>query len=200
LSKSFLSAKFQQMKENSTIFMLSDVAGDKAFLSGNELGRAVFQKLQELVSTRSKLPIFGISLAGIQATDASFPRESVVALAKLLSGEAGIYLKDFSSQDLLDNWDYAAKAKNQSVIVFQDSGYRLIGPELNEGMKELLDYIMAENTVTTSKIAKYFNISAPNASAKLKKLHSMGLILGMKEAAESGGLEYVFKAIKQNSD
>lgn len=180
--------------------MLSDVAGDKAFLSGNELGRAVFQKLQELVSTRSKLPIFGISLAGIQATDASFPRESVVALAKLLSGEAGIYLKDFSSQDLLDNWDYAAKAKNQSVIVFQDSGYRLIGPELNEGMKELLDYIMAENTVTTSKIAKYFNISAPNASAKLKKLHSMGLILGMKEAAESGGLEYVFKAIKQNSD
>jgi hypothetical protein len=188
------------MKENSNLIKLSEIAGDKEFLSGNELGRAVFQKLQELVSTRSKLPIFGISLAGIQATDASFPRESVVALAKLLSGEAGIYLTDFSSQDLIDNWDYAAKAKNQPVIVVQDNDYRLIGPELNEGMKELLDYILAESTVTTSIIAKKFNISAPNASAKLKKLHNMGLILGLKEAAESGGLEYVYKAIKPTSD
>lgn len=188
------------MKENSTLIKLSEIAGNREFLSGNELGRAVFQKLQELVSTRSKLPIFGISLAGIQATDASFPRESVVALAKLLSGEAGIYLKDFSSQDLIDNWDYAAKAKNQPVIVVQDNDYRLIGPELNEGMKDLLDYIMAESAVTTSIIAKKFNISAPNASAKLKKLHNMGLILGLKEAAESGGLEYVYKAIKPTSD
>jgi hypothetical protein len=91
------------MKENSNLIKLSEIAGDKEFLSGNELGRAVFQKLQELVSTRSKLPIFGISLAGIQATDASFPRESVVALAKLLSGEAGIYLTGITPQRLKIN-------------------------------------------------------------------------------------------------
>jgi hypothetical protein len=184
------------MKQNTTLINLSEIAGERAFLSGNELGREVFQKLQHLITTTNKQPIIGISLAGIQATDASFPRESVIALVKLLSGEAGIFLKDFSSQDIIDNWDYAAKAKNQPVIIIQNEGYQLIGPELNESMKELLDYIMTERTVTTSKVTKKFNISAPNASAKLKKLHTMGLIMGTKEVAETGGLEYVYKAIR----
>jgi predicted transcriptional regulator len=55
---------------------------------------------------------------------------------------------------------------------------------------------MKEETITTSKVAKKFDISAPNASAKMKRLHLMGLVLGTKESAETGGLEYVYKAIK----
>jgi predicted HTH transcriptional regulator len=185
------------MKENSTtIINLSEITGDREFLSGNEFGRSVFQQLQQVIIPSPGRSVFGISLAGIKATDASFPRESVIALIKLLSGEAGIFLKDFTSKDLIDNWDYAAKAKNQPVIIIQDTGYQVIGPDLNEGMKELLDFVMAEKIVTTSKVAKKFDISAQNASAKLKKLHTLGLILGAKEVAETGGLEYVYKAIK----
>lgn len=176
---------------------LSEVAGNEKFLSGNERGKAVFQKLQREVESHPGITIFGISLKGIEATDASFPRESVISLAKMLSGEKGFFLQDFASNDLLDNWDYAAKAKNHPVIVYKGGQhFDVIGPELHEGLRELLDYVMKEGIITTSKVAKKFDISAPNASAKMKKLHHMGLVLGTKESAETGGLEFVYRAIK----
>ena len=179
------------------IISLSDITGKKPFLSGNVLGKKVFQELQRLTEANPGVAIFGFSLKSILATDASFPRESVISLAKLLCGEKGFFLKDFDSDDLIDNWNYAAKAKNQAIIVLKGSnGYDVIGPELSTGTRELLDFVMKEGTVTTSKVAKYFDISAQNASAKMKKLHSIGLVLGSKEAAESGGLEFVYTAIR----
>lgn len=179
------------------IISLSDITGKKPFLSGNVLGKNVFQELQRLTEAHPGVAIFGISLKSILATDASFPRESVISLAKLLCGEKGFFLKDFDSDDLIDNWNYAAKAKNQAIIVLKGArGYDVIGPELSTGTRELLDFVMKEGVVTTSKVAKEFDISAQNASAKMKKLHSMGLVLGSKEAAESGGLEFVYTAIR----
>ncbi len=178
------------------IISLSDITGKKTFLSGNVEGKKVFHELQRLTDSYPDVAVFGISLKGIQATDASFPRESVISLVKLQCGEKGYFLKDFVSDDLIDNWDYAAKAKNQTVIVQKAKGYDVIGPELNAGTRELLDFVMKEGVVTTSKVAKKFEVSAPNASAKMKKLHSMGLVLGSKETAESGGLEFVYQAIR----
>lgn len=185
------------MKENYILIYLSEIAGPREFLSGNSLGREVFQKLISVVEPKpGSAQVYGISLKGIQATDASFPRESVASLVKMFRGEVGFYLRDFASQDLLDNWDYAAKAKEQPIIVLENKGYRVIGPKLNEGMASLLDFIMSKGRATTSMVSKEFDVSAQNASAKLKKLHGYGLILGAKEVAESGGLEYVYKAIK----
>lgn len=185
------------MKQTSSSICLSDIAGRKDFLSGNELGKAVFQKLQRLIDSSPGVAVFGISLKGILATDASFPRESVISLIKMLSGEKGIYLKDFCSEDLIDNWAYAAKAKKQSVIVQKNGNdYDVIGPELSNGTKGLFDYVMKEGVVTTSKVAKKFGVSAQNASAKMKKLHELGLVLASKETAATGGLEFVYRAIK----
>lgn len=185
------------MKQERTTILLSDITGKKPFLSGNTLGKKVFQELLNAIDAHPDVLIFGISLKDILATDASFPRESVISLIKLQSGERGFFLKDFTSDDLLDNWDYAAKAKNQAVVVQKGSGrYDVIGPDLSESTKELLDFVMKEGIVTTSKVAKKFDVSAQNASAKMKKLHSMGLVLGSKETAETGGLEFVYQAIR----
>ena len=179
------------------MILLSDITGKKAFLSGNTKGREALQKLLELVNPTPANSIFGISLKGIQATDASFPRESVISLIKMLSGEAGIFLQDFASVDLIDNWDYAAKAKSQPVIVLlEGGGFRVIGPPLSQSQQDLLGFIMDEGTTTTSRVSTKFDISAQNASARLKKLHSMGLVLGVKEVAESGGMEFVYRAIR----
>jgi predicted transcriptional regulator len=49
--------------------------------------------------------------------------------------------------------------------------------------------------VTSSHVSKHFDISAQNASGRLKKLHATGLVLGQKEVAESGGLEFVYRSI-----
>lgn len=177
------------------IIKLYELVGDSTAF-GNIEGREVYQKLQSELDAHPDLKIIGISLGGITRTDASFPRESVVSLAKSRRGEKGFYLQDFANRDLMDNWDYAAIAKEQPLIVLTESGYELLGKDISKGARELLDFVMKSGTVTTSEVAEAFTVSAQNASAKLKKLYTQGLILGSKEVAESGGLEFIYRAIK----
>jgi len=185
------------MATDAMTIRLSRFAVGEPIFFGNDSGRAVFQELQKEIAAAPDVQVFGISLDGIRATDASFPRESVVSLVKMLRGEKGFYLEGFVNNDLLDNWDYAAKAKDQYIIVRQgQKKYRVIGPDLNDSMKSLLDFVMREGEVTTAMVAKKFDISVQNASARMKRLHQAGLVLGSKESAETGGLEYVFKAIQ----
>ena len=176
---------------------LYDLIGS-ATAFGNTEGREIYQKLLSELDAHPTDKVVGVSLEGITRTDASFPRESVVSLAKSRSGEKGFYLQDFASRDLMDNWDYAAKAKGFSMIVFSSGGYELIGNEINTGSRDLLDLVIKERSVTTSRVAEALGVSAQNASAKLKKLHSLGLVLGTKQAAESGGMEFIYTAIKPN--
>ncbi len=180
------------------IIKLKDLLNGDDTAFGNTEGRAVFQKLADAVDELPTHKIIGISLAEMKRTDASFPRESVIAFAKSKRGEKGFYLADFPDQDMFDNWDYAAKAKEQNLIVIEQEGYRVIGPILNAGTTELLDYVYLNDSVTTAKLSDDWGISPPNASAKLKKLYNQGLILGWKESATSGGHEYIYKAIKSD--
>lgn len=179
-------------------FSLLQEAGGEEWLFGNPLGRQVFASLQTKLDGLPAESIAEISLAGIRVTDASFARESVISLAKLNAGRTGIFLSSIATPDIFDNWDYAAKAKGQAISVEQSDGtYKTIGPELTAGIRDLFEFAINERTVTTHKVAQHFDISSPNASAKLKKLAEMGLLLGRKETAETGGLEYVYRAIRR---
>jgi len=182
--------------EQNFILKLHDLIGESTAF-GNDEGRQVYQKLLAELDKHPDKNVIGISLEGVTRTDASFPRESVISLAKSRNGEKGFFLEGFVSRDLMDNWDYAAKAKGQTMIVYENDNYRLIGNEINAGAKELLDFVMKHKSVTTAKVSQAFDITAQNASAKLKKLLSLGLVLGSKQVAESGGMEFIFTSIRK---
>ena len=182
------------MKE-SKVIKLCDVVGSSIAI-GNEEGRDAFASLSRIVDGHPEQDVFEISLEGMDATDASFPRESVVNLAKSLRGEKAFFLTGFKNKDLIDNWSYGAEAKEQPLMIL-DQGNRIwIGPEIKSATKDLLDFIYQQDSVTTAMIAESFDVSAQNASGKLKKLHNQGFIIGRKEVAESGGLEFIYRAIK----
>ncbi len=166
---------------------------------GNVQGKATFRKLLDIVEAYPQYALFGISLADIEATDASFPRESVVAVAKHFKGERGFFLKDVKNRDLLDNWSYAAHAKDQPLTVWDGDNFEVIGPEISSSAKELLHYVLSKRSVTAAKVAETLEISVPNASTKLKKLLDQGYILRAEETAESGGIEYVYHAIGESA-
>ncbi|MCR9261203.1 MAG: DNA-binding protein [Pseudomonadaceae bacterium] len=182
------------MSKHPVIELIDLIGEDSAY--GVDEGREIYQKLLSKLDGLPQHKIVGISLHGVTRTDASFPRESVVSLVKSRSGEKGFYLQGFCSADLMDNWDYAAKAKNVSLIVIEESGYKTIGAELSDGNKELLDLVMTQSSITTSSVAKALEISAQNASAKLKKLMALGLVMGSKQAADTGGMEFIYTPIK----
>lgn len=181
------------MSEKVTIKLL-DIVGESVAI-GNDEGREAYQALSRIVDQYPDQVVFEISLDGMDATDASFPRESVVSLAKALRGEKAFFLSGFKNKDLIDNWSYGAEAKEQPLLIL-DSGQRLwIGPKIKSATRELLNYIYDSQSVTTSMVAHHFDVSVQNASGKLKKLYNQGFIIGSKEVAESGGHEFVYHPI-----
>lgn len=183
------------MNQLSTILSLLDFTDDDHPF-GNVQGKECFRKLLDFIESHPQVKIFGISLSGIKATDASFPRESVVALAKQLRGDKGIFLQDLNSRDLIDNWRYAAQAKDQPLVIWNGEDFELIGPPISSSTEALVKYVIKRQSVTASKAASDFNISVANASTRLKRLVNDGYLMRSEETAESGGIEYTYRAIK----
>lgn len=183
------------MNQKSIVLRLLDFTGvDRPF--GNTQGKAVFRKLADFVDSHPGVRVFGISLAGIEATDASFPRESVISLAKQLRGERGIFLVDIHNRDLIDNWHYAALAKEQPIVIWNGPDFEVIGAEMNQATKTLVEYVLQKGEVTTSQVAADLGLSVQNASTRLKNLVLQGYFLRVEEAADSGGIEFKYLAVK----
>ncbi len=163
---------------------------------GNRVGKEIYQKLLEIVESHPGQKVFEVSLAGIIATDSSFPRESIVSLAKQLRGERGFFLTGITSKDLIDNWSYAANAKDQPLVIWTGNSYELIGPTITSAARTLIEFVLSHGSVTASKVAQEHHISVQNASTKLKKLVNQGFILRSEEVAETGGVEYIYHSIK----
>lgn len=184
------------MNQNEMIINLRNFTKDDHPF-GNVQGKDVFHKLMEFVDSHPSCNVFGVSLDGIEATDASFPRESVIALARFYRGDKSFYLINVTDRDLVDNWNYGALAKEQPLVIWSECGYEVIGPAMTKGTKDLVDFVLTNGSVTTSNVATAFNISIPNASTRLKKLYNAGYIIRSEEAAESGGKEFIYNAIKK---
>lgn len=186
------------MKQNLKIISLHEFTNDDHPF-GNVQGKEVFRKLSDYVDANPLINIFGISLKGIVATDASFPRESVVALAKQYRGEKGFYLLNLYDRDLIDNWKYAALAKEQPLVIWADNKFEIIGPDISTSNLELVHYILENQSVTTAEVAEALNITTQNASTKLKKLVNQGYIMRLEEVAKSGGIEYTYHSINKSA-
>lgn len=183
------------MKQNSLVLNLRNFTNDDHPF-GNVQGKETFRKLVDYIDAHPTCRIFGISLADIEATDASFPRESVISVAKHYREHKGIFLMQIKNRDILDNWNYAAIAKEQPLTVWNEDSYEILGPVLTSSSQELLEFVLVKKRVLASEVAAELKISVQNASTRLKKLVTQGYILRSEEVAESGGIEFIYQAIK----
>jgi len=163
---------------------------------GHEEGREVYSKLLKSVEENAGKKIFRVSLKGVEATDATFPRESLMELAKRFRGDKGFCLYDVPDIDLLDNWSMAAEKKKQPIFVWDPDGYKLIGPQMNKGHEAIFELLLKRDSVKAIDVVMELGLGLSNASSKLKQLWEKGYILRNNELAESGGIEYVYYKIK----
>ena len=188
------------MKQTPSVIKLIDYTNGNDHPFGNKQGKETFRKLVDFIDSKPSVLTFGISLKNIEATDASFPRESVVSVARHYKGERGFYLLDVTDRDLIDNWSYAALAKDQPLVIWtEDNKFEFIGPLLKPAVSELLEYVYKKEIVTTSQLASDFDLSVQNASARLKKAALQGYILRSEDTSESGGIEYIYRSIKKSA-
>ncbi|HVB74451.1 MAG TPA: hypothetical protein VNE38_12930 [Ktedonobacteraceae bacterium] len=160
---------------------------------GHIQGRQVYEKLRALVEDHSSVEIFRISFDGVKRTDISFPRESVVELARSYRGLLGFCIINANDQDLLDNWDAAASKREQPLMVWGKNGIdRILGPQPGTGLREMFKYVISVPIARTSEAATALGLKVPNASNKLKQLWLEGYILRREQSASSGGVEYEY--------
>lgn len=163
---------------------------------GHLQGREVFGKLRDTVASIEEASVVRISLDGVKRTDASFPRESVVSLARALRGSIAFCLVDIDDQDLLENWDAAARKLDQPLVSWGERGdYRVVGPGPSPGNRPIFQFLMSRDTVTASQAARALDLKLSNASMKLKQLLEQGLAMRIREAAPSGGVEYLYQRV-----
>lgn len=164
---------------------------------GREEGREVFPKLLEALEGTPGALLYRIDLVGVKRLDASFPRESFVALAKRYAGEKAFAICGASSADLLENVDAAANKLGMPMVVWDESGnWSLIGPPPSPGLKPVFDVAMAEGEVTTAMLTKapYGLGAANNVSNKLRQLTDDGYLVRREDSSVSGGKEYRYLA------
>lgn len=166
---------------------------------GHIQGRQVYERLQTVVEAHLSEEIFHISLSGVKRTDITFPRESVIELAKHYRGKLGFCLIDASDEDLLDNWDAAALRREQPLMVWNTirdpRPRRILGPELSTGLREMFSYVLSVPVARTSEAATSLELKVSNASNKLKQLWQEGYILRREQSASSGGVEHCYVRI-----
>jgi DNA-binding CsgD family transcriptional regulator len=183
------------MNQKATILNLADFTDDEVNPYGNAQGRQAFGKFISHLDLLPKVSVVGISFGKVSA-DSSFIREAVIAVIKHYRDEKFFYVKDIEDADLRDNCHYAAEAKKQPVIAWHGHDYWILGPQPSPSNLSLLELVLTKRSVTTAQVAVELDISVQNASTKLKRLVEDGYIMRREEAAESGGIEYVYAAIR----
>lgn len=183
------------VKQDAVLIRLRDfIQSDSPW--GNDQGRLLFPKLQEVVEKNPTELVFSISLNGIQKTDVSFPREGVVQVAKFYRRSRGFCLVNVRNKDLIDNWDAAALKLSQPLTIWEGEKHQLIGPAPSEGVREMLNFVLSVPKTTTNEVATALEIKISNASNKLKKLWEDGFILRRERTAPTGGVEHEYFRIK----
>jgi hypothetical protein len=175
---------------------LADFIGGEPEAWGNDRGREVFAQLLGEVERQPGALVFEISLEGVRRTDASFPRESVVELARRFRKQFAFVVTDATNEDLLFNWDAAAIKKEQPLFVKGAGGSsRILGPQLSSAKGRLLEYVMKHKKVRTAQVAGDLLLKISNASTQLRDLWEMGYVLRREEVADTGGVEFVYLSV-----
>lgn len=163
---------------------------------GRDEGKLIHDKMEPVVKPLPDGTIIRVSLAEVDITDASVARETVIALALTYRRILGFSLVDVETEALQFNWDAAALKLGQPLIIWSGNCPELIGPKPPQTLGQVLDYILASESVTTSQVAIDLKLSVPNASTKLKSLWSHGYVLRRMLVALSGGHEYEYFRIR----
>lgn len=163
---------------------------------GSQQGAELLLKLREIISKTLPNTVFDISLKNIEFMDATFARESIVALAKIERGNFGFCITDLGNEDVIFNIECACKHLQQPLSILNNNQIHWLGSSLTTLSKQHLEFIYKHSEVRSNVLAKAFDLSAPHASSKLKNFHSEGFLLCRKDSAPTGGSEYIYKTIQ----
>ncbi len=169
---------------------------DKPEAWGRAEGRKIFQALVDFVESHAGVTVFQISMRGVRRMDMSCSSETVVELARRYRGTKGFWLAELTDTDLIENIEVAAEKKKQPLMLWTGGQVRVIGVQASHGTRDALAFVLDRPQTRASEfVENASNISIANASTKFKQLWEQGFIMREGSAADSGGVEFVYRRI-----
>jgi hypothetical protein len=103
---------------------------------------------------------------------------------------------DLSDPDLKENYEAAAARKVQPLILWTGGTASVLGVQPSQGTRDALEFALQHaQTRAAEFVAERSGLSIANASMKFKQLWEQGFLLREESAADSGGVEYVYRRI-----
>lgn len=164
---------------------------------GREQGRQVFRRLLDTVDASPDCTVFRVSMRGVERADISFASETLVELARRFRGRKGFCLVDLADPDVKENYEAAAARKAQPLIVWTGGGVQVLGAQPSQGTRDALEFALKRpHTRAAEFVMERSGMTIANASMKFKQLWEQGFLLREESAADSGGVEYVYRRIR----
>jgi hypothetical protein len=162
---------------------------------GRAQGSAVSARLMAHFDSVPDQRVVRISMEGVERLDASFASEAIVEVIKRYRKTKGICLVDLANSGIRLNIDLAAERVGVPVTVWNGKDVEVIGLKPSMGNREALDYILGHAGVRAAEFAEHAGISIANASTKLKQLWEQWFVMRSESAADSGGVEFLYRRI-----
>jgi len=164
---------------------------------GRPAGRVVSPKLVAFVEANPGISIFRMGLDGVRRMDISFASETLVEVARRFRARKGFCLINLVDPDMRENIDAAAIRASQPLVAWNGEEWTLLGPKPPAGAKDAFEFAMSRTEVRATDYQQAMpNMSIANASNKFRKLWDQGFLLRREVGAESGGVEFVYFAIR----
>ena len=175
------------------ISLLDLAQTDKLF--GSDLGKRVYTRLMDAIQSNPHVIHFALSVKGATWTDVTFARESVLRMASAYRGVKSFCLNDLNNADQIDNWSYAADSKGQPIMAWFGKEFRILGCQLTNSSKNIVEYVLKHGTVNTAQVADAMDITIHNSSTTLKRLYMQGYLMRTDTSASTGGREFLYHGI-----
>lgn len=162
---------------------------------GRDQGRATAEKLVSFLSTIPERRLVKLSMEGVERIDASFASEAIAEVIARFRKKVGIYLAELADGGIKLNIDLAAERIDVPVLVSNDGAIEVIGMKPSSGNRQALEYAWTKGEVRAAEFADIAGISIANASTKYKQLWEQGFLMRIDSAADSGGVEFLYRRI-----
>ena len=158
-------------------------------------GKVVSARLMSYLDSVADQRVVRISMEGVEKLDASFASEAIVEVIARYRKTKGICLVDLASSAIRLNIDLAAERVGVPVTVWNNEAVAVIGLKPSSGNREALNFALSRSEVRAAEFADVAGVSIANASTKLKQLWELGFLMRHESAADSGGVEFVYRRL-----
>lgn len=185
----------KQMNQIASVIRLRDLM-DRSDGWGREEAAKVYPMLMQAVEKQAGADVIRISAKDIDRTDASFPRETVFAVAQRFRGTKVFCITDLKNESLADNWDMAGQKMGVGIIWWRDGSYQFLGPAPSQAMSELYALAVSAGSegLSTAYAAKKLKKALNNVSTLLKQMNEKGYVVRRELVSPTGGKEFRYLA------